>query len=86
MVYTKEPQKKIKRIVRYLSKNWTTKLVEEVAEELEQKFNVGVFINYGRLIGHTHEFEIYRKFKQDWVGLLCKIKLPFEKFQKPIDF
>jgi hypothetical protein len=86
MVYTKEPQKKIDRILKYLGKDWTTTAVEAVAEQLEQKFNVGVFINYGRLLGHKHEFEIYRRFKQDWISLLCRVELGVDKFQKPLDF
>jgi hypothetical protein len=86
MTYTKDPQRKITNILRYLKKDWSSKTIEQVAEDIEEKFNVGVFINYGRLIGHTHELEIYRRFKGDWISLLCRVELDFNKFQKPVDF
>ena len=86
MVYTKNPQTKIKKLLRYLSRDWRMHTVEQVQQMTEQKFNVGIFVNYGRTSLHTHEFEIYRKFNQEWVALLCRVELPFNKFKKPLDY
>ena len=86
MIYTNDPQAKIKRIIKYLSKNWKNYTVEQVQQQVEQKLNVGVFVNYGRTSSQSHEFEVYRKFKSEWIALLCRVNVPLVNFQKPLDF
>lgn len=86
MVYTTKPVKKVKKILNWLQQDWSRYEVDDVAEMLEQKFNVGVFVHHGRVLAHVHEFEIYRKFNGEWLNLLCRVEIPFSNFQKPLDF
>jgi hypothetical protein len=83
---TKQPFKKIQRIQSFLSKDLSQKTVDEVKEEVEKNFNVGVFVLYGRLKAQTHTFEIYRKYKGEWKDLLCLIEIPFDSFKSETDY
>jgi hypothetical protein len=83
---TKQPFKKIQRIQSFLSKDCSQKTVDEVKEDIEKNFNVGVFVLYGRLKAQTHTFEIYRKYKGEWKDLLCLIEIPFDSFKPETDF
>lgn len=84
MSYTSDPQRKILRIVSYLQKDLSNYTVDETIAQLDIKFNVGVFANIGRLQSQTHNLEIYRKFKGDWVSLLCVIEVDVLKFKQEI--
>lgn len=86
MVFTKEPHKKIARLLRFLTTDLSKLTADEVQDKLEQKYGVGVFLHKARVKGQQHEFEIYRRFNGNWLGLLCRVKVPIEKFKPEIDF
>jgi hypothetical protein len=86
MVFTTDPQKKLKRLLKYIQQDHSGKTVEQLATALEDNFNVGVFINYGRLISQDHQLEVYRRYKGQWMNLLCRIDVPVGLIQKTVDY
>lgn len=83
-MYTTDPQKKISRVVKYLQSDLSVYTIEQVVQKLKDKFNVGVFVNYARILSQAHELEIYRSFKGQWISLLCKIEVAVDKFKPSV--
>ena len=79
---TKLPINKINQIQRFLQSDISSFTVEEIADTLTKKYNVGVFILYGRLKGQYHGFEIYRMYMGEWKELLCIIDVEVTKFKQ----
>ena len=84
-MFTKNPQTKIKKIVKLLSQDLTNMHIDQVVELIEFKFNVGVGVNYGRLQSQSHELEIYRKFKGEWLDLIARIECEVQMFKQELD-
>jgi hypothetical protein len=81
---TKLPIRKINQIQRFIQSDISSFTVEEIADTLTKKYNVGVFILYGRLKGQYHGFEIYRMYMGEWKELLCIIDVEVTKFKQEV--
>jgi len=81
---TKFPTEKLNQIQKYLATDLSNFTVDEVEDILKEKFNVGVFVLYGRLKGQYHGFEIYRMYMGEWKELLCIIDVEVTKFKQEV--
>jgi hypothetical protein len=81
---TKLPIRKINQIQRFIQGDISSFTVEEIADTLTKKYNVGVYILYGRLKGQYHGFEIYRMYMGEWKELLCIIDVEVTKFKQEV--
>jgi hypothetical protein len=81
---TKLPISKLNQIQKFLQSDLSKFTVEEVADTLTKKFNVGVFVLYGRLKGQYHGFEIYRMYMGEWKELLCIVDVELTKFKQEV--
>ncbi len=86
-MYTKDPTKRLQKLLKFLKNPLGVYSVDEVAELIEEKFRFGVFIQYGRLIGQVHSLEIYQmshKYRdkpREMQKHLCTIEVPVEAFR-----
>lgn len=81
MPYVKKSRTKIPRILQYLRQDMTSYTTEEIKNLLQDKFRVGVHIQYGRLNGQVHTFEIYRRMRDSWLEIICFVEIPVERFK-----
>jgi hypothetical protein len=87
-MYTTYPQAKLNKIIKFCQDpDKLSKLsVDELADLLTQKYNVGVEVLTGRLKQHQHTLELWQLNRGNYMRVLCYIELPVSAFRLDSDY